>query len=37
MMVKIYVSLILMGLKTIDEVPAIIREQVKKALEDAKA
>lgn len=37
MMVKIYVSLILMGLKTLDEVPAVIRDQVKKALEDAKA
>lgn len=36
-MVKIYVSLILMGLKTIDEVPVIIRDQVKKALENAKA
>lgn len=36
-MVKIYVSLILMGLKTIDEVPSVIRNQVKKALEDAKA
>lgn len=36
-MVKIYVSLILMGLKTIDEVPAVIRDQVKKALEDGKA
>ncbi|WP_322631245.1 CD1375 family protein [Aedoeadaptatus coxii] len=36
-MVKIYVSLIMMGLKTVDEVPAIIRDQVKKALEDAKA
>lgn len=35
-MVKIYVSLIKMGLKTIDEVPAIIREQVKNALEDDK-
>lgn len=36
-MVKIYVSLILMGLKTIDEVPAVIRDQVKKALDDARA
>lgn len=36
-MVKIYVSLILMGLKTIDEVPVVIRDQVKKALNDAKA
>lgn len=36
-MVKIYVSLIMMGLKTVDEVPAIIRDQVKKVLEDAKA
>ncbi|WP_322630303.1 CD1375 family protein [Aedoeadaptatus coxii] len=36
-MVKIYVSLIMMGLKTVDEVPAIIRDQVKKASEDAKA
>ena len=36
-MVKIYVSLIMMGLKTVDEVPAMIRDQVKKALEDAKA
>lgn len=36
-MVKIYVSLIMMGLKTIDEVPAIIRDQVKKELDDAKA
>ncbi|MFR6436973.1 MAG: hypothetical protein ACLUOC_03655 [Peptoniphilaceae bacterium] len=26
-----------MGLKTIDEVPSVIRNQVKKALEDAKA
>lgn len=37
MMVKIYVSLIMMGLKTIDEVPAVIRDQVKKTLDDAKA
>ena len=37
MMVKIYVTLIKMGLKTLEEVPAIIRDQVKKALEDAKA
>lgn len=36
-MVKIYVSLIMMGLKTIDGVPAVIRDQVKKALDDAKA
>lgn len=36
-MVKIYVSLIMMGLKTVDEVPAIIRDQVKRALADAKA
>lgn len=33
--VKVYVRLIQLGKKTIDEVPAIIREQVKKALETA--
>lgn len=31
-MVKIYVALIQKGLKTIDDVPAQIREEVKKAL-----
>lgn len=35
-MVKIYVYLIKTGLKKLDEVPAIIREQVKNALEDDK-
>ena len=33
-MVNIYVQLIKMGLKNLDEVPAIIRDQVKKALEN---
>lgn len=32
-MVKIYVALIQKGLRTIDDVPAKIREQVKAALE----
>lgn len=32
-MVKIYVALIEKGLKTIDDVPEMIREQVKAALE----
>lgn len=36
MMVKIYVTLIKMGLKTLEDVPAVIRDQVKKALEDDK-
>lgn len=35
-MVNIYVQLIKMGLKNLDEVPAIIRDQVKKALENDK-
>lgn len=35
-MVKIYVYLIKAGLKKLEEVPAIIREQVKNALEDDK-
>lgn len=34
-MVKIYVALIKKGLKTIDEVPAQIREEVKKLLEES--
>lgn len=33
-MVKIYVALIRKGLKTIDDVPAVIREEVRKALEE---
>lgn len=33
-MAKIYVALIRKGLKTIDEVPAKIREEVKKLLEE---
>ncbi len=33
-MVKIYVDLIRKGLKTIDDVPKKIREQVRKALEE---
>lgn len=33
-MVKIYVDLIRKGLKTIDDVPARIREEVRKALEE---
>lgn len=33
-MVKIYVSLIQKGLKTLEDVPAQIREEVKKALEE---
>lgn len=33
-MVKIYVDLIKKGLKTIDDVPARIREEVRKALEE---
>jgi hypothetical protein len=32
-MVQIYVNLIKKGLKTIDDVPAAIREEVRKALE----
>lgn len=36
-MVKIYVYLIKAGLKKLEEVPAIIRDQVKRALADAKA
>ncbi len=35
-MVKIYVYLIKAGLKKVEEVPTIIRDQVKKALEDDK-
>lgn len=35
-MVNIYVQLIKMGLKKLEEVPAVIRDQVKKALEDEK-
>lgn len=31
-MIKIYVALIKKGLKTIDDVPARIREEVRKAL-----
>lgn len=33
-MAKIYVALIRKGIKTIDEVPAQIREEVKKLLEE---
>lgn len=33
-MVKIYVALIKKGLKTIDDVPEQIREEVRKALEE---
>ena len=33
-MVQVYVDLILNGEKTIDDVPEIIREQVRKALEE---
>lgn len=33
-MVKIYVALIKKGIKTIDDVPAQIREEVKKALQE---
>ena len=33
-MVNIYVQLIKMGLKKLEEVPAVIRDQVKKALDD---
>lgn len=33
-MVKIYVALIKKGIKTLDDVPAQIREEVRKALED---
>lgn len=33
-MVKIYVALIKKGIKTLDDVPEQIREQVRKALED---
>lgn len=33
-MVKIYVDLIRKGLKTTDDVPARIREEVRKALEE---
>lgn len=33
-MVKVYVALIKKGKKTIDDVPASIREAVRKALED---
>lgn len=32
-MVKIYIALIRKGVKTLDDVPATIREEVKKALE----
>lgn len=32
-MVKIYVALIRKGVKTLDDVPATIREEVRKALE----
>lgn len=35
-MVNIYVQLIKMGLKKLEEVPAVIRDQVKKALDDEK-
>lgn len=34
-MVKIYVELIKAGLRTLEQVPAVIREDVKKALEEA--
>lgn len=33
-MAKIYISLIKKGLKTIDDVPAQLREEVKKLLEE---
>jgi hypothetical protein len=33
-MVKIYVALIRKGVKTLDDVPAKIREEVRKALEE---
>jgi hypothetical protein len=33
-MVKIYVALIKKGVKTLDDVPATIREEVRKALEE---
>lgn len=33
-MVKIYVALIKKGIKTIDDVPETIREEVRKALEE---
>jgi len=33
-MVKIYVALIKKGLKTLDDVPEQIREEVRKALEE---
>ena len=33
-MVAVYCTLILKGLKTIDDVPALIREDVRKMLED---
>lgn len=33
-MVQIYVSLIKKGIKTIDDVPETIREEVRKALEE---
>lgn len=34
-MVAVYVSLIIKGLKTIEQVPEIIREEVRQALIDA--
>ena len=34
-MAKIYVALIRKGLKTIDDVPASLQEEVKKLLEDS--
>lgn len=33
-MVKVYVYLIKNGLRTLEEVPTVIREEVKKALEE---
>lgn len=33
-MIKIYVNLIKKGLKTIDDVPALLREQVQKLLDE---
>ena len=33
-MAKIYAELIRKGLKTLEDVPAVLREQVKKLLED---
>lgn len=33
-MVKIYVALIKKGVKTLDDVPVTIREEVRKALEE---